>query len=933
MSKIKKTLALLLAVVMTIGMMTMPTFAAGTGDATKPDDNGLFMNKVYDPETGMLTLEAYATGESYIEYTNNPADIVLVLDVSGSMDDGIFVPVYDIANGGTYYYRDDRDMKQAFFCDQDSNGFVDHGDHRKTWWEQSGDFSLYQHSNKQLYPKTSANDSNSRTTQFYAYVYKIDMLKDAANDFIATVNAKAPESQIAIVKFAGNKKDAVGNDTYRDGKYTYNYSQIVRRLTTVDTAGVNTLRNAINSLQPAGATRSDYGMELAQSIIDNDTSNRQKVVVMFTDGEPTANSSFEENVADSAISASKSIKDSGAIVYTIGCFGGADGTPVTNLDNVNRTNKYMHLVSSNYRNATSMTSPGAATYPESGSYYMAVSGANGLGEIFKQISNEIGGATNTTLTETTVLKDIVSEYFDLPTGANLDKIKAYTMTCTAIDSNGNPTGWVKDADSSDLTVNIDAANKTITVTGFNYSENWVGSHDGVAGGKKLVLVIPIEDNGSGYGTVPTNTENSGLYDESGKLLKPFNPPTIEYPYITIVNVHSDGTDDVTTNYRIDDIITNGKASLTDRVTEGYLYGGAFSDPACETPIGFDSGDSGVSFTPVAGETYYIWEVSDKYLMPKSTTLWNHVDGTKTADAGAFFMTAAIDRLLYNKVGFDAMVVKGNESVQVTPKEINVGWVTGTTSPLTNSKVYDKVVVTKKNGQTETLAPGDYLYDYVSGYLICYEVAAEDWKPKGAGTQIVFSPYWVTLDGVKVNGLKRTCEYLGVSDVDQNGQYYITKIGADGNPDKRYEYVGVENSVSMLRAFSMARISLPDNEEPTTPKKDYLTVKYFELGWFRVYGMTLLSAIENDDYQETGFIINGTKYSDVNVIDNYGIGTARLLFGENVARDAKLMKYDLSLRGYNDGETIVVTPYWVTANGTTVEGTTRTFTYYSRGIKG
>lgn len=936
MSKIKKTLALLLAVVMTIGMMTMPTLADGTGDTTEPDDKGLLMNKVYDSNTGMLTLEAYATGESYIEYTNNPADIVLVLDVSGSMDEGRgYYPVYDIQDDGEYYYKKGWSYEKAYFCNKNSSNATDHNSHRKTWWTE-GSF-LHTHGREQLFPKKSANDTSYVTTQFYTYYNsKLDMLKEAANDFIATVKEKSPESQIAIVKFAGDKRNTVGDETYRSGNTETgfaNYSQIVKNLTTVDDAGKTELQNAISSLRPSGATHSDFGMQHAQAIIAADNSDRQKVVVMFTDGEPTSTNGFEIDVANSAISAAKSIKDSRAIVYTIGCFSGADGTPVSNLNNVNRTNKYMHLVSSNYKNADSMTSTGTATYPESGSYYMAVDGANGLAEIFKQISSEIGGATNTTLTETTVLKDIVSEYFDLPTGAKLDEIKAYTMTCTAIDSKGNPTGWQEDANNSGLTVNVDVDNKTITVTGFNYSENWVGSHDGVAGGKKLVLVIPIEDNKTGYGTVPTNTENSGLYDESGKLLKPFNPPTIEYPYITIVNVHSDGTDDVTTNYRIDDIITNGKASLTDMVTNGYLYGGTFKDPACENVFDFKSGESGVSFTPENGKTYYIWEVSDKYLMPKSTTLWNHVDGTATADAGAFFMTAAIDRLLYNKVGFDAMVKKGDESVTVTPNEIDEYWVAGTKSELTNSKVYDKVEITKKNGKTETLAPGDNLYGNVSGSLICYEVAPDDWKLKGGGTQIVFSPYWVTLDGVKVKGSERTCKYLGVSAVDQYGNYYITKIGEDVKPVDRYEYVGVESSVSMLRAFSMARISLSENEEPITPKKDYLTVKYFELGWFRVYGMTLLSAIDNEDYQETGFIINGTKYSNVNVIDNYGIGTARLLFGENVARDAKLMKYDLSLRGYNNGETIEVTPYWVTSDGNTVEGTTRTFTYYSRGIKG
>lgn len=163
---------------------------------------------------------------------------------------------------------------------------------------------------------------------------RIDALKAAANSFIDEIAARnagisdaSQRHSVAVVKFSGDKTDLVGNDTYRDGRYTYNYSQAMQNLTVVTTDGASNLKAKVNAISPAGATRSDYGLELAQSQFEHGRDGARKVVVFFTDGKPTKVSDFDSSVASNAITAAKAIKDSRGTVYTIGIFDGANPTP------------------------------------------------------------------------------------------------------------------------------------------------------------------------------------------------------------------------------------------------------------------------------------------------------------------------------------------------------------------------------------------------------------------------------------------------------------------------------------------------------------------------------------------------------------------------------------------------------------------------------
>lgn len=496
--------------------------------AADQDDTGIVLNKSAKSLGNgnyQITLEAYATGATTVTTSANPADIVLVLDVSGSMDGSMtqYNKVYRLNKGETYYIqRGGRYQKVKW--------------ENNSWGYSSGLFGRKWNS---VTPKTSANDPNANHVQFYQLengsTKKIDSLKKAVNGFIDSVAKQSPNSQIALVKFAGDKSNWVGNDTYRDKDdgHTYNYTQIVKPLTSASERA--DLKGSVNGLKAAGATAADYGMELAQGIISNDNvvnDGKKKTVIMFTDGEPNHDYDFDKTVANSAINTSKDMKAADTTVYTIGVFSGANGTPVTSLDGVEKTNKYMHLVSSNYKDAQNMDNPGTATYPTDGkSYYLSAGSADELSSIFQQISQEVGGSTSN-LDDKATIKDIVTPYFDMPT--DVKDVKVYTAK-----SNGSTNSWENPEEFKDGRVTLDKTNNTVSVSGFSYKDNWCGNHteNGQTtfnDGKKLIIQFNVtaKEKFLGGNDVPTNMDTSGIYDkdgEDGKMIDSFKVPTVNVP--------------------------------------------------------------------------------------------------------------------------------------------------------------------------------------------------------------------------------------------------------------------------------------------------------------------------------------------------------------------------------------------------------------------
>lgn len=229
---------------------------------------------------------------------------------------------------------------------------------------------------------------------------RIDALKTAANSFIekiaeenAKISDESKQHQVAIVKFSGDMTDKVGNGTYRAGGHTYNYSQTMMSLTPCSGDDVNSLKSTVGSISPAGATRADYGMDLAEGI--SGRADAKKVVLFFTDGSPTSYDGFEPSVANGAINKANSLKKDGTVIYTIGIFSGANPSADPTASSTINENKFMHAVSSNYPVASSSISYWGewtidfGARAENANYYKSAKNAKELEDIFKDISESI----------------------------------------------------------------------------------------------------------------------------------------------------------------------------------------------------------------------------------------------------------------------------------------------------------------------------------------------------------------------------------------------------------------------------------------------------------------------------------------------------------------------------------------------------------------
>lgn len=223
---------------------------------------------------------------------------------------------------------------------------------------------------------------------------RIDALESAASSFIDAI-AKQNEGiegvdrqhKVAIVKFAGKTSNNIGNETYRDGGYTYNYTQVMKDLTDCSGGNVKALKHRIAQITPAGATRADNGLQLAEGITSG-RADAKKIVVFFTDGTPTKIDKFDPTVANAAVAAAKNMKDSKATVYTIGIFDGADPSAgIQDSGKSQKENKFMQAVSSNYPNATAWNTHG--TRAENSDYYKSATNAEELKKVFDDISQAI----------------------------------------------------------------------------------------------------------------------------------------------------------------------------------------------------------------------------------------------------------------------------------------------------------------------------------------------------------------------------------------------------------------------------------------------------------------------------------------------------------------------------------------------------------------
>ena len=468
-----------------------------------------------------------------------------------------------------------------------------------------------------------------------------------------------------------------------------------------------------------------------------------------------------------------------------------------------------------------------------------------------------------------------------------------------------------------------------------------------------------------------------------------------FAYTQSFNVAHVQFDETETNTVVKKITTHTveQFNLTSVVSNGFIYGGAFSDAACETVQTFAEGQNATAFTPTAGATYYIWEADAQFLSPRNLSCWNHVS-ENTVDVTGFYLVTPVDRLNYREVG----VMVGSETLpakQFTETYINESGVEST-QVLTGSKcyVYDTVKVDLNNGTSDVYNVSNVNIGKTHGYLACYGMDKNTYW-QNADAEITFTPYWITLDGVKVAPQTRTAKYYGPgSDADGNHKKFkvvetvasgianafvddaqqenmlvlMNSYFANGAPINpvdepvqgnivtvhdgetlytvaaennavQLDYIGVEGKL-FAGWFADEACTVPADLSNITESIDvyakyvsdsYLGLRYYRNGFFRLRSLTLVSAIDGRNYAETGFIVNGERISVSDYSTRYGLRSARSLFGRGVAKDALVMSCDYAFDGVTYGARLNITPYWVTLDGTTVRGETRTLTYNWYGI--
>lgn len=425
-------------------------------------------------------------------------------------------------------------------------------------------------------------------------------------------------------------------------------------------------------------------------------------------------------------------------------------------------------------------------------------------------------------------------------------------------------------------------------------------------------------------------------------------------------------------------------NLTDKVTSGYLYGGAFNSEACTVVYPFAEGETGLSFAPTPGETYYIWEVPNAYLKPMALSCWEH-NTEGQLDVIGFYMVSAIDRSLYKEAGFYVNSSRTTAN-QMTYEAIDEARTTVANLPEGQSVAFKGITINlKQEGQSNSYTAASVVTGDKYGYMLCYGLDKNTYWSQ-AGESVSYYPYWVTLDGVEVtNSVTRVGTYQGtgagkIKSTDESRTADCTvpaaaetqlltmaSYCADGTPisadvptvedvtvtvvdgAKTYELTvsagtGVRDQVAYQAPAGKVFAGWFTDEAYTTPANldsitqdttiyakyvsdSYLDLHYVRNGLFRLRGVTLISAVDNPaNYQESGIIVDGVKVP-VAYANRYRLFyTASGLFG--AARNARLMITQQSLSGSG---TLEVTPYWVTLDGTEVHGVTHTLHYNTRTI--
>lgn len=544
----KKLASRLLAALMALACVL--TLLPGAAMAAGEDDGGkMVVDKtatLEDDGTYTIELSAYATGQTTTETikTGKPLDIVLVLDQSGSMADSITSYSYQPRENRSYSYNSYGGKTTYYYLDTDGNYYPVKRDSKWhfDWFDSYTTYYLYYTKNGQNYylsgtgvtTQRPTNVRDSSATIWTGVLYqrsststsKLNALKAAVTNFVNSVSANAKEynveHRIAMVGFAskGTDNSAWKNTGLFVGGYLKKYansewetnSQLSSQdykdalvvVNDVDGDIAGSISRAIGNLDAEGATRTSYGLEMAQKVFENNKdSERQRVVVLFTDGEP-GKSGYEYSEANSALSKAYVLKNENkATVYSVGLY---------DSDPENNTVSFMNYTSSNYPFAKSMTYPGSKFDDK---YYMTASDADELNKIFTYIIDDsTESSTTVTLDAKSVLRDILNDGFVLPAGYDAQENITVATQSVELGAEGNIVWGEVEENPSDIAVTADEETGTIEVTGFDYSERYIAEEH--PGDVLLVTIRGVEatDAAITNAEISTNDAASGIYENT-----------------------------------------------------------------------------------------------------------------------------------------------------------------------------------------------------------------------------------------------------------------------------------------------------------------------------------------------------------------------------------------------------------------------------------
>ena len=569
----KRIIALLLALILTVGLLPTVALAADAQpdvQVSKSDDNLNLVKTIKKAgENYTVTLESWATGAVTTETTPMPLDIILVLDESGSMSEtfsskqGTYYEKIKYYRTNQNYYKWSKENDGIWYKDIDNNYYKVTVQREKVEdfisWHYKFTYTYSKNGTAMTIGSSERKNTNPGYTFYRQYTGDVNITKraalvEAATNFADSVykeatKANGPDHRIAVVTYSGDAQIKTGT-TVNDALISV-------------TTGLNAIKSAINDLETEGGTYINKGIQKANNIFEKnpiaEEGKRARVMIVFTDGAPGRNGMWckDSQYYDTHKIAQAAIKEANtaeqtykATVYTIGIFQGANvGNPkslptyttdvkVSSYDGEYRddnekakatanSNRFMHLVSSNYPNAINMTNTGNYNVKleedDNNTYYLAAASASELSDVFTAISSSIKTDT-TELNETATIIDNIPGNFTIPAEAR--EIKVYTAKCTG--KTGETLSW-EERQASNLqpttTTNTTTGVKSVSVTGFDYSDEWCGLDENSAPhGSKLIIEFTIKHDNYG-GTQPTNA-GASIKDEENKDVITVDNPTV-----------------------------------------------------------------------------------------------------------------------------------------------------------------------------------------------------------------------------------------------------------------------------------------------------------------------------------------------------------------------------------------------------------------------